>query len=125
VSQYYDALIAKVIAHAPTRAEAIAKMEAALARYILLGVTTNVPFLRAVLAHPEFQSGAATTQFVGEQFADWRPPAGTPPAEACVAAALAEMLSSDLAPTRAGAIPADEADPYSPWQRGDSFRAGT
>ncbi|MDW8293699.1 MAG: hypothetical protein RML84_11475, partial [Anaerolineae bacterium] len=62
VPPHYDSLLAKVIAHAPTRAEAIARLDAALARYIWLGVTTNVEFLRAALAHPEFVSGSMTTR---------------------------------------------------------------
>jgi 3-methylcrotonyl-CoA carboxylase alpha subunit len=124
VSQHYDSMIAKVAAHAPTRAEAISKIDAALARYILLGVTTNIPFLRAVLAHPQFQSGAATTQFIGEQFADWRPPAGTPPPEVFAAAALADLLTSTASSGRAAAAPTDDADPHGPWKRADSFRLG-
>ncbi len=124
VSQHYDSMIAKVIAHAPTRAEAIQKMDAALARYILLGITTNLPFLRAVLAHPEFQSGAATTQFIEEHFSDWRPPARTPPPEVFVAAALADWLTVNASPGRAGEAPADDADRHSPWARADGFRLG-
>jgi acetyl/propionyl-CoA carboxylase alpha subunit len=121
VSQYYDAMLAKVIAHTPTRAEAIAKMDAALARYVVLGLTTNLPFLRAILAHPEFQSGAATTSFVGQHFTAWSPPASPPPAEAFIAVALHDFLSAQNG--RAGAIESQAVDD-NPWARSDGYRIG-
>jgi acetyl/propionyl-CoA carboxylase alpha subunit len=131
VSQHYDALLAKVITHAGTRAEALARMEAALARYVVLGVTTNLAFLRAILAHPEFRAGTATTHFIPEHFAGWRPAAGAPPADALIAAALSDYLGSA---SRAGAAqaqaaadgagPASEAEPFSPWAQPDAFRIG-
>jgi 3-methylcrotonyl-CoA carboxylase alpha subunit len=124
VSQHYDALLAKVIAHAATRPEAIARLDAALARYVLLGLTTNTAFLRAVLAHPQFQAGAATTQFIAQHFAGWQPVAGPLPDAALVAAAMSDYLALTSART-AGANGAEAAgDPYSPWSRADGFRVG-
>jgi acetyl-CoA carboxylase biotin carboxylase subunit len=124
VSQYYDSLVAKVIAHAPTRADALRRMDAALARCILLGLATNIPFLRALLAHPEFQNGTATTQFIGEHFANWRPPTVDPPPDVFVAAALAEALSRDSGNARGTAAPEQGGGPESPWARTDGFRLG-
>jgi acetyl-CoA carboxylase biotin carboxylase subunit len=121
VSQHYDAMLAKVIAHAPTRAEAIAKMDAALARYVLLGLTTNIPFLRALLAHPEFQNGAATTHFIAQHFSDWRPPVTVTPPEALIAVALHDFLSAQNG--RTGAAETPIAD-HNPWARTDGFRVG-
>ncbi|MGH7790472.1 MAG: biotin carboxylase N-terminal domain-containing protein, partial [Candidatus Binatia bacterium] len=61
---HYDPLLAKVIAHAPTRDEASARLGQALGRLGIAGVTTNRDFLLAVLAHPEFRAGAIDTHFI-------------------------------------------------------------
>ncbi|MCA1554072.1 MAG: acetyl-CoA carboxylase biotin carboxylase subunit, partial [Chloroflexi bacterium] len=87
VTRFYDPLLAKVIAHAETRADAIAKMDRALADYTILGVTTNIAFLRDVLASDAFQRGEVTTHFVDDAFANWSPHAAMPDA-ALIAAAL-------------------------------------
>lgn len=121
VSQYYDAMLAKVIAHAPARAEAIAKLDTALARYILLGLTTNLPFLRAILAHPEFRAGAATTGFIGQHFADWQPPAPVASSTALIAVALQDFLSAQNRPGGANEMPVAGNNP---WARVDGFRLG-
>lgn len=121
VSQYYDAMLAKVIAHAPTRAEALAKMEAALARYIVLGLTTNLPFLRAILAQSEFQAGTATTGFIAQHFAGWQPPANTAPPETLIAVALHDFLLAQNG--RGGMVETLTAD-NNPWARADGFRLG-
>jgi propionyl-CoA carboxylase alpha chain len=60
----FDPLLAKVIAHAPTRAEAAGRLALALRRARIRGVTTNRDFLVATLRHPEFLAGSATTAFV-------------------------------------------------------------
>jgi acetyl/propionyl-CoA carboxylase alpha subunit len=119
IPPHYDSLIAKVIVFASNRAGALARMDSALARYVVLGPTTNIPFLRAVLAHPEFQGGAATTRFIETHFADWRSPANRDD-EALIAAALAEVLASPA--THDGSRQVGEAD--NPWTRADGFRMG-
>jgi len=60
----YDPLIAKLIAHGATRDEAIARLAAALAQTEVGGVTTNLPFLRWLVAHPAFRAGETTTAFL-------------------------------------------------------------
>ena len=60
----YDPMIAKLIAHGPTRAEALARLGDALAETEVGGVTTNLPFLRWLVAHPVLQAGEATTAFL-------------------------------------------------------------
>lgn len=60
----YDSLIAKLIVHGADRAEAIARMAAALAAYDIAGVPTTIPFHQAALAQPIFREGQATTQFI-------------------------------------------------------------
>jgi acetyl/propionyl-CoA carboxylase alpha subunit len=60
----YDAMIAKLIAHGPTREEAFARMRDALAETEVAGVTTNLPFLRWLVAHPAVLEGRTTTAFL-------------------------------------------------------------
>jgi acetyl-CoA carboxylase biotin carboxylase subunit len=120
VSHYYDPMLAKIIVHAEDRAAAIQRMQSALRRAVVHGVTTNVDFLQSVLAHPDFKQGNVTTQWVEKTFADWRPDP-TVPFEALVAASLADFI---LPSASAGsAAPADVSpDPFSPWKVGDGFR---
>lgn len=64
VSMNFDPMIAKVIAHAPTRREAAAKLARALARTRIEGLTNNRDFLVATLRHPAFIEGDTTTDFI-------------------------------------------------------------
>jgi acetyl-CoA carboxylase biotin carboxylase subunit len=64
VPPFYDSLMAKIIAHAPDRASAIARLRAAVASTRLVGVHTNLPFHEVVLADAEFQAGGFDTGFV-------------------------------------------------------------
>ena len=64
ISPYYDSMIAKLIAHAPTRDEARAKLAAALDETLALGIPTNKAFLAAVLRDADFGAGKATTDFL-------------------------------------------------------------
>ncbi|MCW8306838.1 pyruvate carboxylase [Acidiphilium sp. PA] len=64
VTRFYDALLEKVTAWAPSPGEATARMLRALREYRIRGVTTNLPFLEALLTHPAFQAGDYTTRFI-------------------------------------------------------------
>ena len=64
VGSDYDPMLAKVIAHGRTREEALRRLDHALGRMVLLGVTTNIPFLRALLRDPDVRSGALDTGLV-------------------------------------------------------------
>ncbi|HQT85772.1 MAG: pyruvate carboxylase [Acidiphilium sp. 37-64-53] len=64
VTRFYDALLEKVTAWAPSPGEATARMLRALREYRIRGVTTNLPFLEALLTHPSFQAGDYTTRFI-------------------------------------------------------------
>ncbi len=64
ISMYYDPMLAKLIVTAPDRAAAIARMRVALDAYAVLGVTTNLPLLRQILADRRFADGATTTDFL-------------------------------------------------------------
>ena len=68
VSPFYDSLMAKIIAHAPDRASALARLRRAIASTRLDGVHTNLPFHEIVLADPEFQAGGFDTGFVARLF---------------------------------------------------------
>ena len=68
ISMYYDPMIAKLCAWAPTRAEAIETMHQALDGFELEGIGHNLPFLSAVMDHPRFQSGDITTAFIAEEY---------------------------------------------------------
>ena len=71
----YDPMIAKLIAHGPTREEALARLADALAETEVAGVTTNLPFLRWLVAHPAVHAGRTTTAFLTDY-----PPLSEPPA---------------------------------------------
>ncbi|MGF1631730.1 MAG: pyruvate carboxylase [Kiloniellaceae bacterium] len=66
ITPFYDSLLEKVTAWAPTAAEATARMDRALREFRIRGVATNLWFLEAVIGHPKFQSGEATTRFIDE-----------------------------------------------------------
>jgi 3-methylcrotonyl-CoA carboxylase alpha subunit len=70
----YDPMIAKLIAHGETRDEALERLRAALAETEVAGVTTNLPFLRWLVAHPSVRAGDTTTAFLTEN-----PPLSRPP----------------------------------------------
>ncbi|MDZ4065847.1 MAG: acetyl-CoA carboxylase biotin carboxylase subunit [Tabrizicola sp.] len=64
VSPWYDSMLAKLIVHAPDRAQAVARMIAALAEIQVEGVETTVPFLRSVISDPDYQSGRINTRWL-------------------------------------------------------------
>lgn len=64
VTPFYDPMIAKVIAHAPTRHKAIAKLMTALGMTRIEGIETNLDYLGAILASDDFQRGGITTKFL-------------------------------------------------------------
>ena len=61
---HYDSLLAKVIAHAPTRAAAIARMRRAVGEFLLEGIKSTLPFHARLLADPRFVEGAYSTTFL-------------------------------------------------------------
>jgi acetyl-CoA/propionyl-CoA carboxylase biotin carboxyl carrier protein len=88
----YDPLLAKVIAWGEDRAQAAARLHAALRATSLLGVTTNTGFLRRLIAHPDVQAGRLDTELVDRIAADLVGPAAPP--EVVTAAALWATASS-------------------------------
>ena len=109
VSQYYDPMLAKVIAHAPTRESAVARLKGALAGVEIAGVTTNAAFLWRLLGEEAVQNNAVDTGYIERERAGLSgKPAGI--AANQLAAACAAVLSAEAAGARR-----DAADPHSPW----------
>ena len=104
VTVHYDPMLAKVIAHGATRAQAVARLDAALRNTEIAGVEHNIAWLRNVLGHPQFSSGRYTTLMAerhGDELAppdDWR-------------LSAAGLLGHVL--------PERDADP---WSRNDAFQ---
>ena len=96
ISLYYDPMIAKLVTHAKTRAQAIEAQSDALDAFTIEGIRHNIPFLAAIMQHPRWRSGKLSTGFIAEEF-----PHGferTPPQDAtartiaAVAAAIDHVL---------------------------------
>src|SRR5690606_10476091 len=112
---------AKIIVCDRTRADAIQRMRAALDATVILGTTTNLDFLRVLLAHPVFRAGEVDTGFIEAHGAALL--ADVPPVDAqtrdlaLIAAALADAHSAPLSPTSGPAH-------HDPWSTADGFRGG-
>jgi len=90
VPQHYDPLISKLVAWAPTRAGAIERLGRALGDYTVHGITVNVAWLSAALAHPAFRSGDYDTGFCERYAGDLaRPPDRSLEDVALIASAVA------------------------------------
>jgi propionyl-CoA carboxylase alpha chain len=68
ISIYYDPMIAKLVTHARTRAQAIAVHSDALDRFVIEGIRHNIPFLAAIMQHPRWRAGQLSTAFIAEEF---------------------------------------------------------
>jgi len=70
IPMYYDSMIAKLIVHGKDRAEAISRMREALNGFVIRGISSNVMFQSALLAHPKFVAGDFNTGFIAEHYPD-------------------------------------------------------
>ncbi len=111
VGTSYDPMLAKVVAHGADRAEALARLDRALAGMVVLGVGTNTSFVRALLATPAVRAGELDTGLVEREAAGLT--RRDVPAVAVAAALLGRLLASRAA--------GGQADP---WQLADGWRAG-
>ncbi len=68
ISIHYDPMIAKLVTHAPTRAEAIAAQAEALDRFAIEGIRHNLPFLSALMASERWREGRLSTRFIAEEY---------------------------------------------------------
>jgi propionyl-CoA carboxylase alpha chain len=96
ISLYYDPMIAKLVTHAPTRAQAIEAQSRALDAFVIGGIRHNIPFLSALMAHPRWRAGKLSTGFIAEEFPKGfhgvAPAGETAHLIACVAAAIDHVL---------------------------------
>ena len=68
IPMFYDSMIAKLIVHGKDRNAAIAMMREALNAFVIRGVSSNIPFQSALLAHPKFVAGDFNTGFIAENY---------------------------------------------------------
>ena len=68
IPMYYDSMIAKLIVHGTDRNDAIARMREALNGFVIRGISSNIPFQAALLAHPRFVAGDFNTGFIAENY---------------------------------------------------------
>ncbi len=68
IPMFYDSMICKLIVRGNDRLDAIAKMREALNAFVIRGISSNLPFQAALLAHPKFVSGDFNTGFIAEQY---------------------------------------------------------
>jgi acetyl-CoA/propionyl-CoA carboxylase biotin carboxyl carrier protein len=93
VGTAYDSMLVKVIAHGTDRTAAMDALDAALAQTTILGVTTTLPFIRALLASPEIRAGRMDTGLIERD----PPPAVVPDAEQVATAAAVIRLAGEAA----------------------------
>ena len=94
ISMYYDPMIAKLCSYGKTRLDAIEHMRRALDEFYVRGVSHNVPFLAAVMAHPRFREGRLTTNFISDEFKGGFTAAHLPPTNPVMLAALAAIAET-------------------------------
>ncbi len=111
VALYYDPMIAKLIASGENRTEALVRLIQALDRTVVLGLTTNIEFLKTVIEHPEFASGNLTTNFLGENIPQWSP-APISDEESAMLAALTFLCRSNRGGSAGSALDAGIPDPW-------------
>jgi len=78
ISMFYDPMIAKLITSGSNREEARARMCAALDRFVIRGLSSNLSFLAALMQHPRFKDGNMTTNMIGDEYPDGYDPANSP-----------------------------------------------
>ncbi|GAB1363889.1 acetyl/propionyl/methylcrotonyl-CoA carboxylase subunit alpha [Rhodobacter sp.] len=112
ISPFYDPMIAKVIAHAPTREAALSRLQGALAATQVLGTVTNLDFLGALTAHQGFRAGEVDTGLIAR---DLDRLLDEPPLPPVFALAAALQAQGHLAP-RDAADPWDSLTGWRHWQ---------
>jgi len=107
VSPHYDAMLAKVIAWAPTRDAAIDRLNHGLEGSDVRGIVTNIPFLAALISHASVRANAIDTGFIERELKHLTP-SPTPPHDLELGAAVAAILGEEGN--------AAQADANSPWR---------
>jgi 3-methylcrotonyl-CoA carboxylase alpha subunit len=107
VSPHYDAMLAKVIAWAPTRDAAIERLDRGLEETDVRGIVTNIPFLSALVTHPDVRANAIDTGFIERELKKLTP-SPRAPGDLELCAAVAAILSEEAKAARTEA--------HSPWR---------
>jgi propionyl-CoA carboxylase alpha chain len=118
VSMFYDPMIAKLITYGADRNEALDHMGEALDAYYIRGVSHNISFLNALIAHPRFIKGNLTTNFIAEEYPDGFFAGDVPqadPALAIVVAAATYRHQMDRAALLSGQVPSHERQVPREW----------
>jgi propionyl-CoA carboxylase alpha chain len=108
IPMFYDSMIAKLIVHGKDRLDAITKMREALNGFVIRGISSNIPFQAALLAHPKFVSGDFNTGFIAEHYGKGFAAEDVPHADPGFLVALAAFVrrkSRERATTISGQLP--------------------
>jgi acetyl-CoA carboxylase biotin carboxylase subunit len=119
---YYDPILAKLIVWAETREAACRRMLSAMDDYIILGIKTNIPFLKDIISHPSFLEGATTTGFIKSHFEGWEDKEG--PEETLMLALAAAAFFDSRRTREAGVPPLRGKEAFSPWRALGKWRIG-
>ncbi len=113
VSVHYDAMLAKLICHGPTREAALRRLRKTLAGTAVAGVAANLDLLDRIVAHPDFAAGGIDTGFIAREGATLLAPQATPPADVLAIAALTVLTVET------------EAASHDPWDARDLWWVNT
>ncbi|MDG1463191.1 MAG: acetyl/propionyl/methylcrotonyl-CoA carboxylase subunit alpha [Gammaproteobacteria bacterium] len=111
VSMYYDPMIAKLITYGKDRQTAIDLMCDALDNYHIRGVSHNISFLNALIAHPRFAEGRLTTNFIAEEYPEGFNAADIPQSDPSLVISIAAVINRmqmDRAAKLSGQLPSHE-----------------
>ena len=92
VSMFYDPMIAKLITHGKDREDARSRMSAALDQFVIRGVTSNLPFLSALMAHNKFASGDFSTNTIAEEYPEGFDAAAVAPEDPAIMVVVAAAM---------------------------------
>ncbi|RYY63303.1 MAG: acetyl/propionyl-CoA carboxylase subunit alpha, partial [Comamonadaceae bacterium] len=115
IPMFYDSMIAKLIVHGADRNDAIAKMREALNGFVIRGISSNIPFQAALLAHPKFVAGDFNTGFIAENYGSGFKAEDVPHADPDFLVALAAFVNRRALQRSAG---------ISGQMRGHEFKVG-
>ena len=121
VSVHYDPILSKLICWGENRDVVCKRMIKALDEYVILGVETIIPFLKDIVAHPEFRKGNTTTGFIPEFLTPWSPEMPEDGEMAAQAMAVAGLWKHMQKPAAQGS---GVHKAPSPWQTIGSWEVG-
>ena len=120
VTPYYDPMLSKLVVSSENREESIDKMIWALSQYVVLGVTTNISFLKQVLGHDMFKKGNITTHFIDNYFKDMGASKKGLTVDAIISLAVYDAMHTK----KHEIVRYKESDPHNPWRHVGRWRVG-